>query len=151
MKRIYFTILMLCISAMYALAQPQLLISSDYYKKSFAIKQGNKIVVYLKNKVVIDGKLNIENDSMITVDDTTIHLNTIDFVKIRVHNKNTMLAIGVTTAVCGLWPCTGLYFLYEYGIKPKRLLDIKNDCKITVVGKTYASKFNTNKVRKNVY
>jgi hypothetical protein len=151
MKRIYFTILMLLILAMQAFAQPQMVINSDYYKKSFEIKQGNKIEVYLKNKVVIDGKLNIENDSMITVDDTTIHLNTIDFIKVRVHNNNTMLIVGVTTAVCGLWPCTGLYFLYEYGIKPKRLLDIKNDCIITVVGKIGGSKFNTNKVRKNVY
>jgi hypothetical protein len=151
MKLIYFTILVLGISIMQAFAQPQLLISSDYYKKSFPVKQGSKIEVYLKSKIILEGKLTIENDSMITVDDTTVNLNTIDFIKVRVHNNNTMIAIGVTTAVCGLWPCTGLYFLYEFGIKPKRLFDAKTDCRLAIIGRTYSQQINTHKIKRKTF
>ncbi|MFM2048067.1 MAG: hypothetical protein RI955_615, partial [Bacteroidota bacterium] len=88
---------------------------------------------YLKSKIEIDGKFFIVNDSMISVDDTIVNINSVDFLAARVHNTTTVTVVGVTTAVCGLWPVTGLYFLYEYGIKPKKLFDIKNDCIITML------------------
>ena len=135
---------------MYAFAQPQMLISSNYYKKSYPIKEGNKIVVYLKNKVEIQGNFYVVNDSMITVDDTTVNLKTIDFISARVHNTNTVVVIGVTTAVCGLWPITGLYFLYEYGIKPRKLFDLKNDCDVSLLAdkrKFIKYKYHNNRVK----
>ncbi|MEN9521660.1 MAG: hypothetical protein RL065_37 [Bacteroidota bacterium] len=143
MKLFYSTLFVLLLSSVYAFAQPQMLIGSNYYKKSYPIKEGNKIVVYLKNKVEIEGKFYIVNDSMITVDDTTVNLKTIDFISARVHNTTTVAVVGVTTAVCGLWPITGLYFLYEYGIKPKKLFDLKNDCDVTLLAdKRKFSKYN---------
>jgi hypothetical protein len=141
MKLFYATIFVLLFSSMHSFAQPQMLISSHYYKKSYPIKEGSKIAVYLKSKIEIEGKFYIVNDSMIAVDDTVINVNTINLLSVRVHNTTTIAAVGVTTALCGLWPITGLYFLYEYGIKPKKLFDIKNDCAITILenlhGRTY--------------
>ena len=133
MKLFYSSLFVFLLSSMYAFAQPQMLISSNYYKKTYPIKEGNKIVVYLKNRVEIEGKFYIVDDSLITVADTTVNLNTIDFISVRVHNTNTIAVVGVSTALCGLWPITGLYFLYEYGIKPKKLFDLKNDCDVTLL------------------
>jgi hypothetical protein len=127
---------------MHAFAQPQMLISSDYYKKSYPIKEGSKIVAYLKNKTEIEGKFYIVNDSMIAIDDTVININTINLLSVRVHNTTTIAVVGVTTALCGLLPITGLYFLYEYGIKPKKLFDIKNDCTLTILENRHRKTYN---------
>lgn len=133
MKSIFLLVFSLLLSGICAFAQPQMIINSNYYKKTYQIKEGSKILVYLKNKTVIEGKFYIVNDSMITIEDTTVGMNTVDFISARLHHNNTVIAVGVTTAVCGLWPITGLYFLYEYGIKPKKLFDLKNDCDVTLL------------------
>jgi hypothetical protein len=133
MKLFYATTFVLLFSSMHLFAQPQMLVSSHFYKKSFPIKEGNKIEAYLKNKVEINGKFFILNDSMITIDDTTININSIDFLAARVHNTTTIAVVSVTTAICGLLPITGLYFLYEYGIKPKKMFDLKNDCVVKLL------------------
>ena len=64
-----------------------MLIKDEFNHKSYMLKENSMVVVYLKNHFIIKGKLFVKNDSMINVDDTAIHISSINFLKTHAYDE----------------------------------------------------------------
>ncbi len=125
------------ISAQIADAQSiSLFLKSNFNQPSVFISDNAKVTVDLNNRLELNGKLHILNDSMIGVEDTIISIYDIDFIGTRNYNNrpNPSTAYGaacLATCLTGL-PVFPAYFIYDLIAYPKRFYNLQKNYSVSV-------------------
>jgi hypothetical protein len=92
--KIFIAFLITAFSVINAYSQRALFLHSNIKGENYLIVENKEVTVYLKNHLILKGKMLIKNDSMIFVDDTTFSISSIDYIKTSLARPAVLIASG---------------------------------------------------------